>query len=108
LGTRTSPPHFGQLVAVPTSCSSTTMGRPHSEQSNSTIGFSFGVGVSSCMSMPLSERQLVFQALVRALDSGSMSVPQSRRLIARRYGLTAYEVWEIEEQGPEEDWPPLD
>jgi hypothetical protein len=54
------------------------------------------------------ERMQVFKDLVATQDGGTLSVTQARRLIARRYGLADHELGDIEKQGLEEDWPPLD
>jgi hypothetical protein len=54
--------------------------------------------------MSLTERQEVFRALVELQDRG-VGVVQSRKVIARRFGLEPYLLAEIEEEGLEEDWP---
>jgi hypothetical protein len=51
-------------------------------------------------------RMEIFQALVEAQDGG-MSVPQSRRLIAERFGVTEAQVLKIEREGMDNQWPPL-
>ena len=52
-------------------------------------------------------RMEVFAALVAAQDQGA-SVATSRHLIARRYGMPVEEVAQIESEGIEQQWPPLD
>ena len=56
--------------------------------------------------MPESRRQEIFLALVEAQDQGS-DVPQSRQLIAARFGLSEEEVRRIEREGLDAQWPPL-
>jgi hypothetical protein len=58
---------------------------------------------------PLSqeERRKVFLALVEAQDSG-LTVLQSRKVVAKRFGLTDKQVRAIEEEGLDGQWPPLD
>jgi hypothetical protein len=58
---------------------------------------------------PLSqeERRKVFLALVEAQDSG-LTVLQSRKVVAKRFGLTDRQVRAIEEEGLDGQWPPLD
>jgi hypothetical protein len=51
-------------------------------------------------------RREVFAALVAAQDRG-VGVGPSRWEVAVRYGLTAAEVTRIEEEGVDNDWPPL-
>ncbi len=49
----------------------------------------------------------VFLALVEAQD-GEMTVPQSRKTTAERFGLTEQQIRRIEREGLDENWPPLD
>jgi transposase-like protein len=51
-------------------------------------------------------RQEVFQALVATQDEG-MSVKESRRDVAQRFGLTTQQVERIEREGIDKTWPPL-
>jgi hypothetical protein len=51
-------------------------------------------------------RKEVFLALVDAQDH-EISVPQSRKLMAQRFGLTESQVRQIEREGLELQWPPL-
>jgi hypothetical protein len=51
-------------------------------------------------------RREIFQALVDAQDN-EMSVPDSRRAIAERFGLSESQVRQIEREGLDNDWPPL-
>lgn len=52
-------------------------------------------------------RKEIFRALVEAQDT-AMGVAQSRALIARRFDLTEPEVRQIEREGLDGLWPPLD
>jgi hypothetical protein len=52
------------------------------------------------------ERQEVFRALVEAQDA-SMTVPQSRKATAERFGLSEAQVRQIEREGLDGQWPPL-
>ena len=58
---------------------------------------------------PLSEhrRKEVFLALVNAQDQ-KMDVAQSRKLMAERFGVTESELLQIELEGMEKQWPPLE
>jgi hypothetical protein len=59
------------------------------------------------MSEPaLSERQEIFRSLVELQDRG-VAVPQSRKIVCRRFGVEEWVVAEVEQEGIEEDWPPL-
>lgn len=52
------------------------------------------------------ERMAVFLALVEAQDS-DQSVAQSRRSVARQFGISEEQVRRIEREGLDGDWPPL-
>jgi hypothetical protein len=54
-----------------------------------------------------SERRQIFLALVQAQDKATMSVVQSRKVIARRFGVSESQLLKIEQEGMEKDWPPL-
>jgi hypothetical protein len=51
-------------------------------------------------------RKEIFSALVDAQDQ-DMSVAQSRKLISERFGLTEKQLKQIEEEGLDQQWPPL-
>jgi hypothetical protein len=51
-------------------------------------------------------RREIFQALVEAQDQ-AVPVPQSRQLVAERFGVSINRVREIERQGLDKGWPPL-
>ena len=51
-------------------------------------------------------RREVFLALVHAQDQ-EMPVPQSRLVIAERFGLSEEAVRQIEREGLDNNWPPL-
>jgi hypothetical protein len=52
------------------------------------------------------ERMHIFLALVEAQD-GQMSVPDSRKVTAERFGLSEQQVRKIEQEGLDGEWPPL-
>jgi hypothetical protein len=58
---------------------------------------------------PLSEerRKEIFLALVDAQDH-EMDVPQSRRTMAQRFGVGENQVRQIEREGMDNQWPPLE
>lgn len=51
-------------------------------------------------------RQEIFRALVEAQDLG-MAVPESKKAVAERFGVTEDQVRQIEEEGVDQEWPPL-
>jgi len=53
-----------------------------------------------------SRRKEIFLALVEAQDQ-EMTVAQSRRLIAERFGLHENQIRDIEREGLDNQWPPL-
>ena len=58
--------------------------------------------------LPLDEaqRKEIFLALVDAQDH-DLSVAESRRLIAQRFGIGEQQVRQIEREGLDNGWPPL-
>jgi hypothetical protein len=52
-------------------------------------------------------RKEIFSALVEAQDQ-EMPVVESRREIARRFGISDEELRAIEREGLDNDWPPLE
>jgi hypothetical protein len=55
---------------------------------------------------PEPRRKEIFLALVEAQDGGA-SVVESRRLIAKRFDVTVQQVRRVEQEGLENEWPPL-
>ena len=57
---------------------------------------------------PLSEprRKEIFAALVETQDQG-VTVAQSRKAVAARFGVTVQQVMQVEREGMDNDWPPL-
>jgi hypothetical protein len=53
-------------------------------------------------------RKAIFLALADAQDLQELGVAQSRRLIARRFGISEARLRQIEREGRERLWPPLD
>jgi hypothetical protein len=56
--------------------------------------------------LPEERRKEIFAALVDAQDQ-EMGVPQSRKAIAERFGLSDAQLRQIEREGVDEQWPPL-
>jgi hypothetical protein len=51
-------------------------------------------------------RREIFQALVETQDQ-DVGVARSRKLIADRFGVSETQVKQIEEEGLDQEWPPL-
>jgi hypothetical protein len=51
-------------------------------------------------------RKEIFLALVEAQDA-AMSVLQSRKVVAKRFGVSDRQVHQIEQEGLDNEWPPL-
>jgi DNA-directed RNA polymerase sigma subunit (sigma70/sigma32) len=52
-------------------------------------------------------RKEIFLALVDAQDH-EMEVPQSRKLVVQRFGVSESQVRQIEREGMANQWPPLE
>lgn len=57
--------------------------------------------------LPEPRRREIFLALVELQDHAT-PVPLSRQVIAQRFGIAEDVVQEIECEGMDNDWPPLD
>jgi len=53
------------------------------------------------------ERMEIFLALVEAQDS-DMTIPKSRQAVAKRFGIDERQVRQIEREGLDGNWPPLE
>jgi hypothetical protein len=53
-----------------------------------------------------SRRKAIFRAIVDAQDQ-KLGVIESRKLVAKRYGLTERQIRRIEQEGLDQQWPPL-
>jgi hypothetical protein len=56
--------------------------------------------------LPEARRKEAFLALVEAQDH-DLSVPESRQVVAERFGVDVDQVRRIEREGIENGWPPL-
>jgi hypothetical protein len=56
--------------------------------------------------LPEMRRKDIFRALVQAQDGG-MSIEESHRYVAERFGVTEGQVRQVELEGVEIDWPRL-
>lgn len=56
--------------------------------------------------LPEARRKEIFLALVEAQDQ-ELSVVQSRKVIAERFGVNDEQIRKIEREGLEQQWPPL-
>jgi hypothetical protein len=57
--------------------------------------------------LTIQQRREVFQALVAVQDLGLMTVAESRVHVAKQFDITEAQVRQIEEEGLENEWPPL-
>ena len=56
---------------------------------------------------PEPQRKEIFRALVDAQDQ-EMPVDRSRKVVAERFGVSEGQVRQIEREGLDNDWPPLE
>jgi hypothetical protein len=57
--------------------------------------------------LPEPRRKEIFLALVDAQDQ-EMSPAESRKVVAERFGVSEGQVREIEREGLDNNWPPLE
>jgi hypothetical protein len=56
--------------------------------------------------LPEERRREIFRALVDAQDQG-MTVVQSRQAVTKRFGVSDRQLRQIEREGLDSGWPPL-
>lgn len=56
--------------------------------------------------LTLQQRQEIFQDLVRTQDMG-LNVSRSRQVIAEKHEITESQLRQIEDEGLDNEWPPL-
>jgi hypothetical protein len=57
--------------------------------------------------LTVQQRREIFHALVATQDTGLMSVPESREHVTRQFDITEAQLKQIEEEGLDKEWPPL-
>lgn len=57
--------------------------------------------------LTVQQRKEIFEDLVHTQDSGVLSVAQSRQTVTKRFGISDTQLRQIEEEGLEHEWPPL-
>ncbi len=62
----------------------------------------------SAKRLTIQQRKDIFSALVAAQDTGEMTIRQSVEKIAKDFEITEAQLRQIEEEGVEKEWPPLD
>jgi len=58
--------------------------------------------------LTVQQRKEIFHSLVTTQDKGDLSVPESRQEVSKQYDITDAQLRQIEEEGLEKEWPPLD
>jgi hypothetical protein len=57
--------------------------------------------------LSLQQRREIFHSLVTTQDTGLMTVAQSREHITKEFDITDAQLRQIEEEGLDKEWPPL-
>jgi len=57
--------------------------------------------------LTVQQRREIFHALVTTQDLGMMSVAQSREHVSKQFEISDIQLKQIEEEGLENEWPPL-
>lgn len=58
--------------------------------------------------LTVQQRKDIFRDLVQTQDSGITNVPQSRQTVMKHFGITEAQLRQIEDEGLEKEWPPLE
>jgi hypothetical protein len=57
--------------------------------------------------LTLQQRREIFSSLVATQDQGLMSVAESRKHVIEQFKITDIQLRQIEEEGLDKEWPPL-
>jgi hypothetical protein len=57
--------------------------------------------------LPIQLRREIFAVLVTTQDEGRFSVAESREHVSKKFEITDAQLRQIEEEGLEKEWPPL-
>jgi hypothetical protein len=57
--------------------------------------------------LTMQQRREIFHTLVTTQDLGLMTVAQSREHVTKQFDITDAQLRQIEEEGLEKEWPPL-
>jgi len=58
--------------------------------------------------LSVQQRKQIFRALVLVQDEGTMTVAESIRHITKEFDITESQLRQIQDEGIEKEWPPLD
>lgn len=61
----------------------------------------------SAKRLTIQQRREIFHALVSTQDMGIMTVAQSRQHVTKQFDISDAQLRQIEEEGLEKEWPPL-
>jgi hypothetical protein len=62
----------------------------------------------SAKRLTIQQRREIFRALVEVQDEGRFSVADSLQHICQEYAITDEQLRQIQDEGIEKEWPPLD
>jgi hypothetical protein len=57
--------------------------------------------------LTLQQRREIFRALVTLQDLNTMTVSDTRQAIIRQFKITDAQLLQIEDEGTDKEWPPL-
>jgi hypothetical protein len=58
--------------------------------------------------LTVGQKKEIFNALVEIQDRGEMSVTDSKKRIMEQFHVTENQLKQIQDEGIEKEWPPLD
>ena len=58
--------------------------------------------------LTVQERKDIFHALVTAQEGGGVTVAESRQQMTKQFDITDAQLRQIEDEGIDKEWPPLD
>jgi hypothetical protein len=57
--------------------------------------------------LTLQQRREIFSTLVTTQDQGTLTVSESRKQVMEQFDITDAQLRQIEEEGLDKEWPPL-
>jgi len=57
--------------------------------------------------LTLQQRREIFSTLVQTQDQGTLTVPESRKAIIEHFKISDVQLRQIEDEGLDKEWPPL-
>jgi hypothetical protein len=58
--------------------------------------------------LTVAQKKEIFRSLVQTQDQGDLSVPDSMKQVCELFHITEHQLRQIQDEGINKEWPPLD